>query len=49
MPIPLAAIAEDCKNYVLSALSLALVLDCEQFPQSNDPNVCLNLASTSIQ
>lgn len=41
------AIAEDCSSYVLSALTLASVLDCEQFPQSNDPNVCLNLASTS--
>ena len=41
------AIAEDCSRYILSALKLATVLDCDQFPQSNDPNVCLNLASTS--
>jgi len=42
-----AAVAEDCKNYVLSALSLARVLDCDQFPQSSDPAVCFNLAATS--
>lgn len=41
------AIAEDCSSYVLSALTLASVLDCDQFPQSNDPDVCLNLASTT--
>lgn len=41
------AIAEDCRSYVLSALTLSSVLDCDRFPQSNDPNVCLNLASTS--
>ncbi|XP_057369507.1 uncharacterized protein LOC130690525 [Daphnia carinata] len=41
------AIAEDCSSYVLSALTLASVLECDQFPQSNDPDVCLNLASTT--
>ncbi len=41
------AIAEDCKSYVLSALALSVVLDCDRYPQSNDPNVCINLASTS--
>lgn len=41
------AIAEDCKKYVLPTLHINRVFDCEQFPQSNDPNVCLNLASTT--
>ena len=38
--------AEDCKSYVLSALPLANVLDCDKFPDSSDPAVCLNLAVT---
>lgn len=41
------AIAEDCGKYVLAAAHISRVFDCDQFPQSNDPSVCLNLASTT--
>merc|ERR1712071_720564 len=43
------AVAENCKDYVLAALSLSSVFDCDQFPQSSDPTVCFNLASTSAE
>ena len=41
------AVAEDCKSYVLTALPLASVLDCDKFPDSTDPTVCFSLATTS--
>jgi len=43
------AVADNCKEYVLAALSLSSVFDCDQFPQSSDPTVCFNLASTSAE
>lgn len=35
---------EGCNEYIPATLALSSVFDCRQYPDSNDPNVCVNLA-----
>lgn len=38
---------EGCNEYIPATLALSSVFDCRQYPDSNDPNVCINLAQGS--
>lgn len=35
---------EGCNEYIPATLALSSVFDCRQYPDSNDPSVCVNLA-----
>lgn len=35
---------EGCNEYIPATLAMSSVFDCRQYPDSNDPNVCINLA-----
>ncbi|XP_065574873.1 uncharacterized protein LOC136036510 isoform X1 [Artemia franciscana] len=39
------AVADSCREMILPSLRLAQVFRCEQFPDSSDPEMCLNLAT----
>lgn len=38
---------EGCNEYIPATLALSSVFDCRQYPESNDPSVCINLAQGS--
>jgi hypothetical protein len=38
---------EGCNEYIPATLALSSVFDCRQYPDSNDPGVCVNLAQGS--
>lgn len=38
---------EGCNEYIPATLAMSSVFDCRQYPDSNDPNVCINLAQGS--
>ena len=38
---------EGCNEYIPATLALSSVFDCRQYPDSNDPSVCINLAQGS--
>lgn len=38
---------EGCGEYIPATLAMSSVFDCRQYPDSSDPNVCINLASGS--
>lgn len=38
---------EGCNEYIPATLALSSVFDCRQYPDSNDPSVCVNLAQGS--
>jgi len=38
---------EGCNEYIPATLALSSVFDCRQYPDSSDPNVCVNLAQGS--
>lgn len=38
---------EGCNEYIPATLALSSVFDCRQYPDSSDPNVCINLAQGS--
>lgn len=35
---------EGCNEYIPATLAMSSVFDCRQYPESNDPSVCINLA-----
>ncbi|XP_076354985.1 uncharacterized protein LOC143249294 isoform X2 [Tachypleus tridentatus] len=35
---------QGCEEYILAALELSQVFQCQKYPDSNNPNVCVNLA-----
>lgn len=35
---------EGCNEYIPATLAMSSVFDCRQYPDSNDPSVCINLA-----
>lgn len=38
---------EGCNEYIPATLAMSSVFDCRQYPDSNDPGVCINLAQGS--
>ncbi|KAJ9587711.1 hypothetical protein L9F63_018862, partial [Diploptera punctata] len=38
------AVAEECKDFILATLDLSQVFNCEQYPDSDDPDICVNWA-----
>lgn len=38
---------EGCNEYIPATLAMSSVFDCRQYPDSSDPNVCINLAQGS--
>lgn len=38
---------EGCNEYIPATLAMSSVFDCRQYPDSNDPSVCINLAQGS--
>lgn len=38
---------EGCNEYIPATLAMSSVFDCRQYPDSNDPAVCINLAQGS--
>lgn len=38
---------EGCNEYIPATLALSSVFDCRQYPDSNEPGVCINLAQGS--
>lgn len=38
---------EGCNEYIPATLAMSSVFDCRQYPDSTDPNVCINLAQGS--